>query len=122
MLSPKKQESWMQAAQQPGAILKQGWLYKKGKVVKNWKRRYFVLLSNRQMQYFEKDNTEVPKGTINLNVPNIDVSPSKDKEAQSRGLAFDIVTPARTYVICADDQQSYDEWFHLLQDEIPKAF
>ena len=38
-----------------------GWLNKRGHVVRNWKRRYFVLTSN-SLKYFKKEKDEPPFG------------------------------------------------------------
>lgn len=39
--------------------LKSGYLYKQGRVVKNWKRRFFVLLSDlKQLRYYQKDSDD----------------------------------------------------------------
>lgn len=44
---------------------------KKGDVVKNWKKRYFVLAmatdTTAQLKYFVSPDTTVPKGTIGMN-------------------------------------------------------
>jgi hypothetical protein len=34
-------------------IVRSGWLYKKGALVQNWKRRYFVLRESKTLAYFE---------------------------------------------------------------------
>ena len=46
-------------------IIKRGFLTKQGKIVKNWKRRSFVL-TEKALQYFEDDKARDPKGTISV--------------------------------------------------------
>mmetsp|Transcript_676 Transcript_676/g.1575 ORF Transcript_676/g.1575 Transcript_676/m.1575 type:complete len:117 (+) Transcript_676:133-483(+) len=52
--------------------LKDGWLYKRGDNVKNWKKRYFTLLNeadNFEIQYSKyKGETKMLMGTIACNV------------------------------------------------------
>merc|ERR1719354_421123 len=50
-------------------VLIKGWMHKMGKVHRTWKRRFFVLDTNRDfsIRYWEKQDTTVkPKGAINL--------------------------------------------------------
>lgn len=55
----------------PFNIIKAGWITKKGRVRKNWNRRYFVLLrDSNEMVYYEESTTsckkDQPKGSITL--------------------------------------------------------
>ena len=46
-------------------VLHSGWLTKRGQFFKSWKKRFFVLLANRELQYFESDKLdEVALGKI----------------------------------------------------------
>ena len=49
-----------------GAVIKHGWLNKKGEKNKTWKQRYFVL-NKRTLKYFEDFEQTNYLGTINLN-------------------------------------------------------
>ena len=42
------------------SILK-GLLFKKGQINKSWKERYFVLYSNRKLEYYEKEQDYISK-------------------------------------------------------------
>ena len=50
----------------PTRTLTTGWLDKKGDVGGGWKTRYFVLLSSRELLYFESETSSKRKGTIDL--------------------------------------------------------
>jgi len=83
-------------------IVQQGWMMKQGGLVKNWKRRYFVLKTNKVMNYYESDNSSMVKGYVQLT----EVS-SVDKKQKKQ---FDIVTPKRTWNFTCDSTQVRDEW------------
>lgn len=46
-------------------IIKRGYLTKQGKIVRNWKKRSFVL-TEKALQYFEDELAREPKGTISV--------------------------------------------------------
>ena len=83
-------------------ILKQGWMMKKGDIVKSWKKRYFVLKSNQTLNYYESDNAVMIKGTCQLNK----VKSVKKKSTQS----FEVQTPKRKWCFACKDQQTRDDW------------
>jgi hypothetical protein len=56
-------------SQAPTEPLRTGWLVKEGAVVKNWKRRFFVVRPDYKIAYYESEEAfkagKTPKGTIN---------------------------------------------------------
>jgi len=53
--SPKKQK------------IKEGYMTKQGGAIKTWRRRYFVLCADGQMNYYkQKENQEFPQGTVDI--------------------------------------------------------
>jgi hypothetical protein len=48
----------------PPTILRTGWATKEGQHVKNWKRRWFVLLQTGVIRYFTDKLAFEPKGEI----------------------------------------------------------
>jgi hypothetical protein len=46
-------------------IVQQGWLTKQGRIVKNWKRRYFVLSNDKLVYYADAERKQI-KGFLNL--------------------------------------------------------
>lgn len=83
-------------------IVKQGWMMKKGDIVKSWKKRYFVLKTNQTLNYYESDNAVMVKGTCMLNK----VKSVKKKSGQS----FDIDTPKRKWQFACKDTKTRDDW------------
>ena len=39
--------------------VREGFLTKQGRIVKNWKRRYFVLFKNGELQYFTSEAVRI---------------------------------------------------------------
>lgn len=57
----------------------QGWLLKKGKIYRSWKKRYFVLFGM-FLSYYEKKKSNEPKGTVYIAHARLETKPiSKDK-------------------------------------------
>jgi len=83
-------------------IVHQGWMMKQGGLVKSWKRRYFVLKTNRVLNYYESDNSSMVKGSIELNKV-IGVERKQKK-------MLDLVTPKRTWSFACVSTKVRDEW------------
>jgi len=83
-------------------IIKQGWMMKKGDIVKSWKKRYFVLKTNQTLNYYESDNAVMVKGTCQLNK----VKSVKKKSTQS----FEVQTPKRKWCFACKDTATRDDW------------
>lgn len=96
---------------------KEGYLTKLGKVVKNWKKRWFVL-DGTQLSYYEKPGKK-QLGTIDLSKA-IQVQINDDPKKEN---SFKIIIPNyRTYVIFADSQQECEDWVNALNKIIkPEA-
>merc|ERR1712110_622358 len=83
-------------------IVQQGWMMKQGGLVKNWKRRYFVLKTNNVLNYYESDNSSMVKGYV----PLVDAIGIEKKQKKS----FDVVTPKRTWSFACISTQVRDQW------------
>eukprot|EP00753_Platysulcus_tardus_P004178 PLAT12524.11.p1 GENE.PLAT12524.11~~PLAT12524.11.p1 ORF type:complete len:520 (+),score=165.15 PLAT12524.11:162-1562(+) len=106
------------------AVVFKGWAYKKGKTsFSEWKRRYFVMYSTKEVVYsLSNTGGGSELGTIRLkNVTSV----KRKVEAPSAGGApfpdvLEVVTPTRVWSICPDVDagESVDEWRKaLLLDE-----
>ena len=91
---------------------KRGWLWKRGGKDgnKGWNRRLFVL-ENGALMYFKRESES--KAISKLDVRDmLSIEPSHD---QSRpGLAFDLKTVGRTYIIAAESTAELTDWFIAL--------
>ena len=83
-----------------------GWAMKLGARVKNWKRRWFVLLSNGKLRYFEDKNAYQEKGHLQINKKtSISIAP-----ATSAGVQIQIVNDKRTLIMTLPTQDEAEQW------------
>lgn len=102
---------------------KQGFLTKQGLLVKNWKRRWF-LLQNHVLYYFSSPLTDqqanqakaISKAAGSIPLDEFcDVKPAPDCP---KPFAFQISTRDRTYYAYADDSEQLDEWISAIRQSI----
>jgi len=88
-----------------------GFLVKKGKVVKNWRRRYFKIVGS-ALLYYKKQSDSLPQGAIFVQetLKKIDTE-SVDKQP----FCFSINTPKREFLISADTVVELYEWIQALR-------
>jgi hypothetical protein len=89
------------------AVELEGFLTKRGEIVQNWKRRWFILSVNGEMHYFRKKSaveSGKPQGTIQLyDVRRVQASKQNPK-------AFTIKTAVRDFDIIADSEEECQTW------------
>ena len=87
---------------------KEGYLVKLGYHRKNWKRRWFVLFKN-ELKYYDNEDGTTPLRTINL------CEASKvEKDPAGKEFCFRLITPHRTFYMCAQSAEEMDEWMEKL--------
>ncbi|OHT14359.1 AGC family protein kinase [Tritrichomonas foetus] len=85
-------------------VKRSGWMTKQGGVVKNWKKRWFVL-RGKELAYYEKPDKK-ESGVIDLTkAKEITTAPETKKKC-----ALKIVTSGRTYYCYTDTQNDCDSW------------
>ncbi|XP_047133517.1 pleckstrin homology domain-containing family H member 2 isoform X1 [Hydra vulgaris] len=91
---------------------KVGWLYKQGGIIKNWKKRWFVL-NEGKLNYFKRQEAmnRKPNGQIDLEMVS-KISKSGDL------LSIELTTPLRTYHIAADTLSEADSWLDVLSKSL----
>eukprot|EP00736_Rhodelphis_marinus_P010551 Rmarinus@m.18454 len=116
----KMSKSSLSSQKETSAAIKdpqlEGWLTKQGAVVKNWKRRWFVL-KDKNLYYFKKPSDLEPKGTVNLE----DVTIAHATHATKRQHCFGIYHPGRrSYFLQADCQDDMLMWVNAIRGDEKK--
>lgn len=91
--------------EEAGPATVEGWMYKQGHIIRNWKRRWFVL-EERTIRYYATPTSAKPKGTIVL-VPDTEVF---IEARYPKPNSFTILTPAKRFVLnCECEGESWWE-------------
>uniref|UniRef100_A0A452IPT8 PH domain-containing protein n=1 Tax=Gopherus agassizii TaxID=38772 RepID=A0A452IPT8_9SAUR len=97
-------------AAEPRLGTKEGYLVKQGKIVKNWKMRWFTLHRN-ELKYFKDQMSTEPIRALDLT----ECSAVQFDYSQERVNCFCLVFPLRTYYLCAKTGIEADEWIKILR-------
>ncbi|XP_069046439.1 differentially expressed in FDCP 6 homolog isoform X2 [Lepisosteus oculatus] len=97
-----------------GDVLKEGYLWKRGQLRRNWTERWFTLRPN-SLAYFVSEDRKERKGSISLDRNCcVEVLPDKD----GKRCMFCVKTPAKTYEMSASDTKQRQEWTTAIQTAI----
>ncbi|KAE9356456.1 hypothetical protein PF008_g3604 [Phytophthora fragariae] len=108
------QASWRPEESTP---IMQGWLYKQGGFVKNWKKRWFVAREGKMM-YYHGMSDATPLGVVNLRRVTVEICEAHEVNARNKCLHFFKVVPPsagqRTYFFGAETEPDLVSWIHVL--------
>ncbi|KAJ1307368.1 hypothetical protein OPQ81_001473 [Rhizoctonia solani] len=93
------------------AIIKSGFLWKKGERRKTWKKRWFVLRTAKVGLYKNEQEYKLLR-LVDLN----DVHSVAPCELKKHPNTFAVVTPARTYYLQAESAAECESWVHAMND------
>ena len=106
----------------PAVILKAGYLSKRGAAVKSWKRRFFVLSSDKTLSYYKKEGNAKVQGRISLENSSVSDPPASATKSNSF-LLFSAESFSknpkntkrnRTFVIQAEKEKDKLEWMKAI--------
>ncbi|XP_070783149.1 pleckstrin homology domain-containing family A member 1 isoform X2 [Enoplosus armatus] len=101
---------------QDQAIIKVGYCVKQGALMKNWKRRYFMLDEN-AVSYYKSDLEREALRVIPLKEIH-KVQECKQSELMMRDNLFEMVTSSRTFFIQADSPEDMHSWIKAISGAI----
>uniref|UniRef100_A0A8C8SRX4 DEF6 guanine nucleotide exchange factor n=1 Tax=Pelusios castaneus TaxID=367368 RepID=A0A8C8SRX4_9SAUR len=95
-------------------VLKQGYLWKKGQLRRNWSERWFALKPS-ALSYYMSEERKEKKGSIALDKHCcVEVLPDRD----GKRCMFCVKTSSRTYEMSASDTRQRQEWTLAIQTAI----
>ncbi|XP_018080616.1 pleckstrin homology domain-containing family A member 1 isoform X2 [Xenopus laevis] len=98
------------------SVIKAGYCVKQGAVMKNWKRRYFVLDEN-TIEYFKSEMERDPLRVIQLREVQ-KVQECKQSDNMLRDNLFEIVTTFRTFFVQTDSPDEMHSWIRAISGAI----
>ncbi|XP_038591857.1 pleckstrin homology domain-containing family A member 1 isoform X3 [Micropterus salmoides] len=101
---------------QDQAMIKVGYCVKQGALMKNWKRRYFMLDEN-ALSYYKSDLEREALRVIPLKEIH-KVQECKQSELMMRDNLFEMVTSSRTFYIQADSPEDMHSWIKAISGAI----
>eukprot|EP01095_Lingulamoeba_sp_RSL-Kostka_P007985 TRINITY_DN2611_c0_g1_i1.p1 TRINITY_DN2611_c0_g1~~TRINITY_DN2611_c0_g1_i1.p1 ORF type:complete len:238 (+),score=68.18 TRINITY_DN2611_c0_g1_i1:104-817(+) len=102
-------------------ILKKGWLTKRGDIIRNWKRRYCILIGQpeNEIRYYEPSKLDKPKGVLKIDYVIL-ASQLENKELRSlptgSSPAFKLITYKRKWIFICDSNEEKDSWLEHIHD------
>ncbi|KAJ7332976.1 hypothetical protein JRQ81_015156 [Phrynocephalus forsythii] len=92
-------------------VLKQGYLWKKGHLRRNWSERWFTLKPS-DLSYYMSEERKEKRGSISLDRNAcVEILPDKD----GKRCMFCVKTASRTYEMSASDTKQRQEWTLAIQ-------
>ncbi|KAG7325321.1 hypothetical protein KOW79_011637 [Hemibagrus wyckioides] len=107
---------YLSRANQDQSVVKAGFCVKQGAVMKNWKRRYFMLDDN-TISYFKSDLEREPLRVIPLKEVT-KVQECKQSDLLMRDNLFELVTTSRTFYIQTDSPEEMHNWIKAISGAI----
>ncbi|KAI7796906.1 pleckstrin homology domain-containing family A member 1 isoform X3 [Triplophysa rosa] len=107
---------YLSRSNQDQTVIKAGYCVKQGAVMRNWKRRYFIL-DDKNLSYFKSDMEREPLRLILLKEIN-KVQECKQRDVMMRDNLFELVTTSRTFYIQSDSPEEMHGWIKAISGAI----
>ncbi|XP_056626871.1 pleckstrin homology domain-containing family A member 1 isoform X2 [Triplophysa dalaica] len=107
---------YLSRSYQDQSVIKAGYCVKQGAVMRNWKRRYFIL-DDKNLSYFKSDMEREPLRPIPLKEIN-KVQECKQRDVMMRDNLFELVTTSRTFYIQSDSPEEMHGWIKAISGAI----
>ncbi|XP_067285226.1 pleckstrin homology domain-containing family A member 1 isoform X3 [Pseudorasbora parva] len=107
---------YLSRSNQDQSVIKAGYCVKQGAVMKNWKRRYFMLDDN-AFSYFKSEMDREPLRVVPLKEVN-KVQECKQSDLMMRDNLFELVTTSRTFYIQSDSPEEMHGWIKAISGAI----
>ncbi|EEA04916.1 PH domain-containing protein [Cryptosporidium muris RN66] len=91
----------------PEDVVKQGWLYKQSRFLKDWRRRWFILTRNYLASFKEQGDFSSPTESLKLSECLTVRSADEDINREN---AFRVDTPHRVFFLIAENPLEKEEW------------
>ncbi|GBC05943.1 hypothetical protein RclHR1_06510010 [Rhizophagus clarus] len=97
------------------SITKSGYLFVKGnqRVMQTWARRYFFIL-NEQLHYIDRGGRN-SKNDDEMESITLRLCHIKPFNSTDRRFCFEVISPNRTYMLQAENQEEMKDWIYCLQ-------
>ncbi|KAM9837744.1 pleckstrin homology domain-containing family A member 1 isoform 2-T3 [Aulostomus maculatus] len=113
---PNQLPYFLSRGAQDQTVIKAGYCVKQGAVMKNWKRRYFMLDEN-TVSYFKSDQEREALRVIPLKEIH-KVHKCKQSDLMMRDNLFEMVTSSRTFYMQADSPEDMHSWIKAISGAI----
>ncbi|CAM4708193.1 unnamed protein product [Leuciscus chuanchicus] len=107
---------YLSRSNQDQSVIKAGFCVKQGAVMKNWKRRYFMLDDN-ALSYFKSEMDREPLRVVPLKEVN-KVQECKQSDLMMRDNLFELVTTSRTFYIQSNSPEEMHGWIKAISGAI----
>uniref|UniRef100_A0A3P9LZG8 Pleckstrin homology domain containing, family A (phosphoinositide binding specific) member 1b n=1 Tax=Oryzias latipes TaxID=8090 RepID=A0A3P9LZG8_ORYLA len=114
--APNQLPFFLSRSVQDQPFIKAGYCVKQGAVMKNWKRRYF-LLDEKAVRYFKSDLDREALRVVPLKEIH-KIQECKHSDLILRDNLFELVTSSRTFYIQADSPEEMHSWIKAISGAI----
>mmetsp|Transcript_102127 Transcript_102127/g.284357 ORF Transcript_102127/g.284357 Transcript_102127/m.284357 type:complete len:473 (-) Transcript_102127:201-1619(-) len=98
----------------PGSLL-EGWVWKRSRFLRRWRRRWLVLMPRNLMSFKGRGGSTVPTEAISA-ATVLRVYSAESELLQGRSLG--VATPNRTYFIVCDTEAQKEAWIRAINKEL----